>query len=81
MRVNSWEQKNKGDKNVMTEQRKERFINLDEVIFRTGIKKTTIYNQMKKGLFPNSIYIGLNRTVWLESQIDEWIADKIKNNE
>lgn len=65
----------------MTEQtNKERFINIDEVEHRTGLKKTAIYEQMKKGLFPENINISLNRVVWLESEIDDWIAEKIRLN-
>ncbi|MDH3001777.1 AlpA family transcriptional regulator [Pasteurella multocida] len=60
--------------------KKERFINLDEVINRTSLKKTAIYSQIQKGLFPRPINLGINRTAWLESEIDHWIANKIQQN-
>ncbi|MEH8044890.1 helix-turn-helix transcriptional regulator [Gallibacterium anatis] len=59
-------------------QRKQRFISLEEVIDRTSLKKTTIYTLMAKSEFPQSITISTNRRAWLESEIDEWIESKIK---
>ncbi|HII3697694.1 TPA: helix-turn-helix transcriptional regulator [Pasteurella multocida] len=35
---------------------------------------------MQKGLFPRPINLGINRTAWLESEIDHWIASKIQQN-
>ncbi|HDR1135054.1 TPA: helix-turn-helix transcriptional regulator [Pasteurella multocida] len=60
--------------------KKEHFINLDEVINRTSLKKTAIYSLIQKGLFPRPINLGINRTAWLESEIDHWIANKIQQN-
>lgn len=58
-------------------QKKQRFITLDEVMDRTSLKKTTIYTLMNKNEFPQSISISANRSAWLESEIDEWIENKI----
>ncbi|HDR1003337.1 TPA: helix-turn-helix transcriptional regulator [Pasteurella multocida] len=60
--------------------KKERFISLEEVINRTSLKKTAIYSQIQKGLFPRPISLGIHRTAWLESEIDNWIAIKIQQN-
>lgn len=59
-------------------QTKSRFINLEEVIKRTSLKKTTIYTLINKNQFPKSITISAKRSAWLESEIDEWIESKIK---
>ncbi|OBX08522.1 DNA-binding protein [Gallibacterium salpingitidis] len=61
-------------------QKKQRFINLDEVKDRTSLKKTTIYTLMNKNEFPQSISISANRSAWLESEIDDWIESKINTN-
>lgn len=58
-------------------QNSERFLCLDEVMNKTGMKRSTIYNQMKSGEFPKSISISANRIVWLESEIDSWMKTKI----
>ncbi|WP_424765372.1 helix-turn-helix transcriptional regulator [Necropsobacter rosorum] len=67
-------------KNVTDSPKKARFINIDEVIDRTSLKKTTIYDLMKKQSFPQSIRLAQNRIAWLESEIDDWIEHKIKAN-
>lgn len=58
--------------------KKEKFIRLKEVMNRTGLSKPTIYTYMKKGKFPRSINLYARSTAWLESEIDEWINNKIK---
>ncbi|MDY4280939.1 MAG: AlpA family phage regulatory protein [[Pasteurella] mairii] len=61
--------------------KKARFINLDEVINRTSLTKSTIYDLMKKKQFPQSINITQIRVAWLESDIDRWIESKINQQE
>lgn len=60
-----------------TNQPNERFLCLDEVMNKTGMKRSTIYNQMNSGKFPKSISISANRIVWLESEIIGWMEEKI----
>lgn len=55
----------------------ERFLRLNEVMEKTGLKRSTIYNQMNKGEFPKSISITANSVAWLESEINSWIEEKI----
>lgn len=56
----------------------ENLVRIDTVIKRTGLSQRTIYRRMKEGNFPQNINIGGNVVVWLESEINQWIADKIK---
>ena len=58
--------------------KKERFIKLDEVIYRTGLKTTSIYTLMNQGRFPKNIKLTNDRVGWLESDIDRWIDERIK---
>ncbi|MBN6064748.1 helix-turn-helix transcriptional regulator [Aggregatibacter actinomycetemcomitans] len=60
----------------MSEQ-SERFIRLDEVMSRTGLKRSTIYLKMKANEFPKSISLGLNNVAWLESEVVEWMKEKV----
>lgn len=55
----------------------ERFLCLDDVMNKTGLGRSTIYNKMKSGEFPKSISISANRIAWLESEIDSWMEIKI----
>lgn len=36
-----------------------------------------IYRLMKSGNFPKSVPVGTNRIAWLESEIDQWIMDRV----
>lgn len=58
--------------------KKERFIKLDEVMYRTGLKTTSIYTLMNQGRFPKNIKLTNDRVGWLESDIDRWIDERIK---
>ncbi|QIM62904.1 DNA-binding protein [Pasteurellaceae bacterium Orientalotternb1] len=59
---------------------KERFIKIDEVNRLTALSDSTIYRKMNAGDFPQNISIGTNSKVWLESEIQHWIAEQIQKN-
>jgi prophage regulatory protein len=50
-----------------------RLIRLKEVQHRVGLGRSTIYKRMSDGGFPKSRSLGSKCTVWVESEIDEWI--------
>lgn len=60
---------------------KARFIRLEEVMHRTGLKKTSIYSKMKAQGFPQKIDLGGNSVAWLESDIDDWINQKLNQQD
>ncbi|UKH19990.1 helix-turn-helix transcriptional regulator [Actinobacillus pleuropneumoniae] len=60
--------------------KKQRFIKIDEVIAVTTLSETQIYRKMKAGEFPKNISIGANSKVWLESEIQDWITEKINQD-
>ncbi|MDP8170551.1 AlpA family phage regulatory protein [Pasteurella skyensis] len=64
----------------MTTEKKERFIAIDEVINRTGLSRTVIYERMKDNTFPRSVRLGKQTTRWLESEIDSLIDQQSTNN-
>lgn len=51
-----------------------RLIRLPEVIARVGIKRSSIYQRMAEGRFPKGRSLGPKSTVWVEAEIDAWIA-------
>ena len=51
-----------------------RLIRLPEVIARVGIKRSMIYRLMGDGQFPRSRSLGPKCAVWVETEIDEWVA-------
>jgi prophage regulatory protein len=57
--------------------RAERFLRKPEVLSRTGISRSHLYWLMDRGRFPKSIPLSPRVTVWLESDVDAWIATHI----
>jgi prophage regulatory protein len=66
-------------KNQQIENR--RLIRRKEVQLKTGLGASSIYAMMKQGKFPKSITLSERRVAWLESDIDQWIADRINGRE
>ena len=57
-------------------------IRLATVLDRTGLGRSTIYNLMAEpgATFPKPIALGARAVGWLESEVDDWIANKIKKS-
>ena len=54
-----------------------RFLRLPEVLDRTGLSRSTIYVRLDRGLFPRPVSLGARAVGWLESEVDEWIRERI----
>ncbi|EML0341131.1 AlpA family transcriptional regulator [Vibrio vulnificus] len=52
-------------------------LNLKEVIYLTGLKRSSIYKFMDEGHFPKSVSIGGRSVMWDESDIQRWIGERI----
>lgn len=61
-------------------ERKENLIRLPEVIKRTGISKTTIYELINEKRFPPQVKIGARAIAFIESEIDEWLVNLINTS-
>jgi prophage regulatory protein len=55
----------------------ESLLRIEKVSERVGFGKNEIYVRMRTGRFPKRIKIG-RLSVWVESEIDGWIADQIR---
>ena len=62
---------------MITEQQ---FIRLGEVIQITSLSKTSIYRLISEGTFPKQIQIGKRAVVWVRSDINAWINQKLKTS-
>jgi prophage regulatory protein len=51
-----------------------RLIRLPEVMARVGLKRSSIYHRMSEGRFPKGRSLGPRCVVWVEAEIDAWIA-------
>jgi Predicted transcriptional regulator len=58
-----------------------RLIGLKDVIARTSMSKTTIYELIKEGRFPSQVKLGCRSVAWVESEIDSFIEGVISNRQ
>ncbi|MBD2786524.1 AlpA family transcriptional regulator [Xenorhabdus sp. DI] len=56
---------------------RENLIRLSEVQRRTGYSKAWIYKLISDGEFPKQIKLGSRSIAFIESEIDNWIAQRI----
>lgn len=52
-------------------------LSLPAVKLRTGLSRTTIYLRIASGMFPAPISLGARSVGWLESEVDDWLEQKI----
>ncbi len=54
-----------------------RFLRLPEVLERTGLSRSTIYVRRAEGKFPRPVSLGGRAVGWVESEMDDWIEERI----
>ena len=47
---------------------------------RTGLSRSTIYQRIKEGTFPEPISLGIRAVGWVESEVDGWLSSRIQNS-
>jgi prophage regulatory protein len=52
-------------------------LRLPQVIERCGFSRSAIYKAIAAGTFPRPIRLGLRAVAWVESDVEEWLANKI----
>jgi len=55
-----------------------RIMRLKEVIEKTGLARSTIYNLISQGKFPKQIELGARSVGWVDTEIEEWLLAKIE---
>ena len=55
----------------------DKLLRLPEVLNATGLSKSTIYARISEGTFPKQIPLGPRIVVWVESDIQNWIAEQV----
>lgn len=65
--------------NISSEQQVQnlRLIRRKEVQIKIGMGASSIYAEMAKGRFPKPVSLSEKRVAWIESEVDEWIAERI----
>ena len=60
----------------------QKLLRLPEVIERTSLKRSTIYDLMEKGAFPRPVKIsGARQNAWVESEVDAYVSARIAERE
>ena len=47
---------------------------------RTGLGRSSIYDKIKKGEFPEPINLGLRAVGWIADEVEQWIQDRIDDS-
>ena len=51
-----------------------RMLRLSQVVERTGLGKTTIYELQKQGRFPRSVNLTGHCARWIEAEVETWLT-------
>ena len=54
------------------------FLRLPKVKQLTGFGRSQIYHLIKQGKFPKQIHIGPKSVAWLDSEVSEWMKERIR---
>ena len=54
-----------------------KILRLPEVKNRTGLSRSTVYLRISEARFPTPVSLGGRAVGWLESEIEQWIQDRI----
>ncbi|MCC4832824.1 AlpA family transcriptional regulator [Shewanella sp. 10N.7] len=55
-----------------------KLLRLNSVFDCTGMARSTIYKYMADGSFPRPVSLGARSVTWVESEVHEWICNRIK---
>lgn len=58
-----------------------RILRRSDVIEKTGLSRGTIENMREDGTFPMPVKLGPRSIGWIESEVDEWIQQKIEERD
>ncbi len=60
-----------------TKRESDRLLRLPEVQRLTGLRRSAIYEQMQRGIFPRSVKVGPRAATWSEAAVQGWISERI----
>lgn len=63
---------------VETLQKALAILRLKQVLPRVGLSRSTIYQRIADGTFPKPVNLGSRAVGWLESEIDNWLAQRVE---
>jgi prophage regulatory protein len=58
----------------------EKILRLPNVLDRTGLSRSTVYQRVTEGRFPRPVSLGARAVGWIETEIEEWIVRQIEGS-
>jgi len=58
-----------------------RIIRLKDVMMSTGLARSTIYKYIGEDVFPRPVSMGNRCVGWLESEVHEWILERVEERD
>ncbi|CAK2203365.1 prophage regulatory protein [Vibrio crassostreae] len=58
-----------------------KFLKLQQVMDKTTLCRSSIYNLIKTGDFPKNVTVMGKRKAWLESEVEDWMMSKVESSE
>lgn len=58
-----------------------KLIKLKTVMEYTGLARSTVYKFIAEGRFPKPVKLGVRMVAWVESEVQEWIQEKIEHRD
>jgi len=55
-------------------------LRLPAIISRTGLSRSSIYLRIGNKQFPSPISLGGRAVGWVESDVDQWIEEKVESS-
>ena len=55
-------------------------LRLPAVQDRTGLSRSAVYGKVKEGVFPKPIKLDSRAVGWIESEISDWISQRIEQS-
>lgn len=59
----------------------QKILRLPQVIERTSLRRSTIYEMMGNGSFPRPLKLSRRSNGWIESEISDWVEARIAKRE
>jgi prophage regulatory protein len=58
-----------------------KFLRMNDVKALTGLGRSTIYKHIKLGIFPAAAKLGGRSVAWVESEVQAWIVERIRERD
>lgn len=55
-----------------------KILKLQALISKTGLSKSSVYQRISDGTFPEQISLGGRSVGWIESEIDDWLKQQVE---